>query len=208
MKRLAIIGGGGHGKVVADCAELLGWNHIQFFDDLWPDLLMNEIWPVSGKSDSFFNRVSEFDGCVVAIGNNRVRLALSKKIIDKGFQLATLIHPSAIISRYSHISNGTVVFAGAVINPGTKIGIASIINTSASVDHDCILGDAVHISPGAHIAGGVTIGDYSWIGIGASIKQTIHIGNEVIVGAGAAVVKNVATGKTVIGVPAVEMRSL
>ena len=36
MKRLAILGASGHGKVVADCAELCGWESVSFFDDVWP----------------------------------------------------------------------------------------------------------------------------------------------------------------------------
>src|SRR5690606_24126355 len=36
MIRLAILGASGHGKVVADCAELCGWSVVEFFDDAWP----------------------------------------------------------------------------------------------------------------------------------------------------------------------------
>ncbi len=38
MKRLAILGASGHGKVVAEIAELCGWGKIHFFDDAWPDM--------------------------------------------------------------------------------------------------------------------------------------------------------------------------
>lgn len=30
---LAILGAGGHGRVVADCAEAAGWDRFVFFDD-------------------------------------------------------------------------------------------------------------------------------------------------------------------------------
>jgi len=206
MKKLAIIGAGGHGKVVADSAEQSGWDKIEFFDDNWPKLQLNHFWPVTGNLVSLFKRASEFDGLILAIGNNRLRLALSEKLIDKKFQLVKIIHPTAVISKYTEIGPGTVVFAGSIINPGTKIGVAAIINTGATVDHDCVLGDGVHISPGAHLAGGVTVGDCSWIGIGSCVRQQIVIGNEVIIGAGASVVKNIPNGKIVTGVPAVEMR--
>ena len=33
---LAILGASGHGKVLADIAELSGWSAIEFFDDAWP----------------------------------------------------------------------------------------------------------------------------------------------------------------------------
>ena len=37
MKKLAIISASGHGKVIADIAEQVGWNELNFFDDTWPD---------------------------------------------------------------------------------------------------------------------------------------------------------------------------
>lgn len=36
MKKLAVLGARGHGKLVADTAESCGWTEIVFFDDVWP----------------------------------------------------------------------------------------------------------------------------------------------------------------------------
>ena len=36
MKRLAILGSSGHGKVMADTAECSGWEEVVFFDDEFP----------------------------------------------------------------------------------------------------------------------------------------------------------------------------
>ena len=36
MNCLAILGASGHGKVVAEIAELQGWKKIVFFDDAFP----------------------------------------------------------------------------------------------------------------------------------------------------------------------------
>ena len=35
MAKLAIIGASGHGKVLADIAELTGWEEIDFYDDFY-----------------------------------------------------------------------------------------------------------------------------------------------------------------------------
>lgn len=202
MKRLAILGASGHGKVVADCAELLGWDSVVFFDDAWPGLLSNGIWKVEGNTASLLQRVTDFDGVVVAIGNNAIRESKLQALSAAGAILPVLIHPSAEVSRYATIGAGSVVFARAVINVDCGIGMGAIINTAATVDHDCRLGDAVHVSPGANLAGGVTLGDRSWVGIGASARQLVRIGSDAMVGAGAAVVADVADGSTVVGVPA------
>src|SRR5690606_30544090 len=95
MTKLAILGASGHGKVVADCAESCGWTQIVFFDDAWPDLSINGHWPVKGNSQVLLNTYSDFDGVVVAIGNNRIRCEKSLQLKEAGAILVTLIHPSA-----------------------------------------------------------------------------------------------------------------
>ena len=202
MKRLAIIGASGHGKVVAEIAQLSGWSEIVFFDD---DLKKKKLenWSVNGDMKMLISQMSNFDGCIVAIGDNRIRSEKIELILSKSVSnLTSIIHPSAIVSHYSEIGVGSVIMAGSVINPFSKIGISSIINTGSIIEHDNLLQDYVHVSPGVNIAGGVNIGKCSWIGIGASIKQNITIGENVIIGAGSVIVENVLDNTTVFGVPA------
>lgn len=206
MKRLALLGASGHGKVIADTAECCGWQEIEFFDDAWPDRRSNGCWPVVGDTTALLANVGRFDGVLVAIGNNHIRQAKLLELQAAGAHIVSLIHPSATFSRYASLGVGSVVFAGAVINADTQIGQGAILNTGCSVDHDCILGNAVHISPGARLAGGVQMGDLSWVGIGASIRQLVLIGSSVIVGGGAAVIADVSDGLTVVGVPARSLR--
>jgi sugar O-acyltransferase (sialic acid O-acetyltransferase NeuD family) len=202
MNKLAILGASGHGKVVADTAEACGWQVIEFFDDAWPGLSANGIWPVVGTSRDLFGRVQEFDGVVVAIGDNGIRRQKLAELKAVGAELPALIHPSSIISRHAFIGSGAVVFASVVVNAYASVGEGSILNTGCSVDHDCVLGICVHISPGARLAGAVEVGDSSWIGIGACIRQVLKVGSNVIVGAGAVVVRDISDNMTVVGVPA------
>lgn len=204
--KLAILGASGHGKVVADTAECCGWQTIEFFDDAWPHRQGNGVWSVVGDTTVLMGRLADFDGVVVAIGNNRLRHAKLLEFQAAGARLATVIHPAATVSRYASISEGTVVFAGAVVNADTRVNLGGILNTGCSIDHDCVLGDAVHISPGARLAGGVRVGDLSWVGIGASVRQLISIGQRVMVGAGSAVVSDIPNDVMVAGVPARKMR--
>lgn len=198
---LAVLGASGHGKVIADLAELLGYQ-VTFFDARWPQVKQNGCWPVEGDEQALVSRRAEFAALVVAIGNNRVRAERQLHLEKEGFPLATLIHPSAVVSRYAKVGAGSVVFANAVINADARVGKGAIINTGATVDHDCQLGDFVHISPGAHLAGNVVVGAGSWVGIGAAVRQGITIGKDVMIGAGAAVVSDIPDGLCVVGVPA------
>jgi sugar O-acyltransferase (sialic acid O-acetyltransferase NeuD family) len=202
MRRLAIVGSSGHGKVVADCAEVCGWNEVIFFDDAWPARIALAHWPVEGNTESLLSRLDEFQGVVVAIGNNAIRREKCLLLQQAGAALVTLVHPGATISRYAQVGNGSVVFVGAVVNMDAKLGMGCIVNTGACIDHDCLLGDYVHVSPNAALAGGVTVDDLSWIGIGAVARPLVHIGREVLVGAGAAVVSDIPDNATFVGVPA------
>lgn len=202
MKRLAILGASGHGKVVADTAELCGWDEVVFFDDAFPNIKNNDNWKVVGDSEGLMESLSQYDGVVVAIGSNAIRTKKAKMIVAQGANLVSIIHLNATISQYADIGQGTVVFANVVVNAGVSIGQASILNTACTVDHDCVLGEGVHISPGAHIAGGVCIGPHSWVGIGACVKQCLNIAEDVVVGAGSVVVKDITRGSVVMGNPA------
>lgn len=202
MRRLALLGASGHGKVIADMAEFCGWDEIVFFDDAWSEIECNGHWDVVGNSEHLLSRLSEFHGVLVAIGNNKIRFEKLDWLKKHKAPVVTLIHPAAVISRYATIALGSVVMAGVVVNADTQIGEGAILNTGCSIDHDCMLGNCVHLSPGAQLAGGVKVGDYSWVGIGAVVRQLITIGEHSVIGAGAAVVKDVPDGVRVIGVPA------
>lgn len=197
---LCILGAGGHGRVVADCAEALGWRSVRFFDDHQTGLAAGR-WPVAGRVDDLVACAAGTE-LIIAIGRNDVRLDLHRRFAGLGSSLVTLIHPRATVSRYAHVGAGSVVLAGAVVNIGAEIGEACIVNTASSIDHDCRLGDGVHVSPGAHLAGTVVVGGCSWIGVGASIRDGVSVGRNVRVGAGAVLVTSTDNDVDMIGVPA------
>src|SRR5690554_4703953 len=116
MKRLAILGASGHGKVVADAAELAGWTEVVFFDDAWPKLAQNGPWPVVGDSASLLKDAGAFDGVVVAIGNNRIRQLKQRELAAAGASLISVVHPSAVVSTHATLGCGSVVFPHAVNN--------------------------------------------------------------------------------------------
>ena len=197
MNQLIIIGASGHGKVIADIALKFGYETIAFLDD---DTTATECvgFPVVGR----FQDVDEYKDCdfIVAIGDPSIRCYMLESLIE--YNVISLIHPNAIISRRVNIGRGTVVLAGAVINSDTTIGEGCIISTCASVDHDNRIGDFVHVAVGAHLCGTVVVGDRTWIGAGATISNNINICEDCFVGAGAVVVKDIFEKGTYVGVPA------
>lgn len=207
MRKLAIYGAGGHGKVVADTASLLDWHEIVFYDDAWPQRQKNGIWPVAGNYENLLANLAEYDGVIVAFGDCLSRLEKTRDLRRLQAPIISLVHPMAFVSANAVLGSGSVVFAGAVINIEANVGEANIINTGATVDHDCIIGPGVHVCPGANISGGVEIGEASWIGVGSCVRHGIKIGSYVMVGAGAVIVKDVPDGAMMISVAASQVHS-
>lgn len=187
-----LFGASGHGKVIAEIAEMNNLKIEGFIDvDLDKSSLLG--YPV------FHESPKEPSEVVIAIGNNEVR----KRIVNdnKSFTYPRLIHPSANISHRSVLGNGTVIMAGATINVDVNVGQHCIVNTNASIDHDCIIDDFVHLSPNIALAGNVRIGEGTHVGIGACVIQGITIGKWVTIGAGAVIIKDIPDGCTVVGNP-------
>lgn len=196
---LIIIGAGGHSKVVVDAIECAQLNYtLQLCDDS-PALLGTEIMGLSIQKIPISLEAST-DFTHIAIGNNRVRKLFGEKLSPALFM--TIIHPTAVISRHAHMSNGIFIAAQATLAPYCHIGKGCIINHGAIIDHDVSIGAYSHIAPNATLGGQVSIGEGVLIGANATILPGIQIGNGAIVGAGSVVTKHVADNTTVKGVPA------
>ena len=201
-KKLIIIGAGGHGKVCEEIAGLCGYEERFFLDD---NKHLPSEFVILGKTADYEKYIGDSD-YFVALGDNRLRRMFQEKIVKKGGNMATLIHPQAVISASSVIGKGSVVMAGAVINPGAVIGDGVIVNTCSSVDHECIIGDFVHIAVGAHIAGLVVVGETTFFGAGSTAVNNITVPADTIIGAGAVVVNDIKKSGTYIGIPAVKIK--
>jgi sugar O-acyltransferase (sialic acid O-acetyltransferase NeuD family) len=203
-----LFGAGGHGRVVFDVIQRQGrYEVVAVLDDASQgDAVFFEIPVMPGTGFPELVRGGPRLG-VVAIGNNRERASVVRRLAGAGLEFATVVDPSVQIGRDVTIGPGTVVMPGVVVNVGVRIGAHVILNTSCSVDHDCRIESLSHLSPGVHLGGQCTIGEEVHVGIGASVMQGIRIGNRVTIGAGAAVVADVPDGVVAAGVPARIIRS-
>ena len=206
MKKLAIWGASGHALVVLDIIRLTGeYDIIGFIDDVNPVRPDDSFcgFPVLGGRDCLEKLARDsVSHLIFGFGNCEARLRLAEWARERGFSLATAIHPKATVAEGVAVGAGTVIVAGAVVNPGTTIGENVIVNTCASVDHECVIDDGVHICPGAHLAGRVSVGRASWVGIGATVIDRVRIGAGAMIGAGAVVVNDIPDGVLAYGVPA------
>jgi acetyltransferase EpsM len=205
MSGLVLWGVGGHGKVVADVALAMGsFSNIAFVDDAFSETQQGfHCCPMEGTPDRLvLLKEKGYAFFLISIGSNEARGRCFLWALKSGLTPATLVHPTAVISPFARIGDGTVVMARSVVNPDTQIGQDCIINTAAVIEHDCQIGDHTHISPGAVLAGAVEVGSFAHIGAGAIVLPGVRIGEGAVVGAGAVVLRSVPARATVVGVPA------
>lgn len=192
-----LYGASGHAKVIIDILKAKGECIDGLVDDN-PNLTELLGYPV-------YHQKENLSPLIISIGNNEIRKNIAKSLFVK-FGIA--VHPSAVISPYASISEGTVVMQGAIIQSCAEIGKHCIINTGASVDHECIIEDFVHISPHATLCGNVHVGEGSWIGAGCTVIPGVKIGRWSIIGAGTIVAKDIPEGVLVVGNRTHEIKKL
>jgi sugar O-acyltransferase (sialic acid O-acetyltransferase NeuD family) len=200
---IAVIGAGGHAKVVIATLQALGIKVGAVFDDD-PRRWQTTILDVAVRGPISALMETDYRAAIITIGNNGVRERVSEEL--KNLEWLTAIHPQSYVHPSVQIAEGTVVSAGAVIQPDVIIGSHVIVNTGATVDHDCVLGDYVHLAPGTHLAGGVQVGRGAFLGIGAVVIPYRRIGDWATIGAGGVVVKDIADNVTAVGVPATPIK--
>lgn len=203
--KTVIWGARGQALVVAamlklqEASELVG-----FLDDVNPERQGQVICgkPILGGREQLKTlKDKDVRHVVLGLGNCAARLKLGKIIVDNGYSVQSLCHPSALIAPDAEIGDGTVIHAGVVVDPRCRIGRYCIINNNATVCHDSVIKDGVHVCPGVNLAGNVKVGLGSWIGIGATVIQDIKIGKGSYIGAGSVVVKDIPANVLVYGNP-------
>lgn len=196
---VAVIGAGGHAKVVISTLRAVGHTVVGAFDDD-PKKRGSTLLGVKvlGVTADLAN--TEYRAAVIAVGDNATRRNLAQRI--KVVEWITVVHPAAFVDPSVKLGRGTVVFAGSVIQPDSVVGDHVIVNTGSTVDHDCVVADFAHIAPGVHLAGETQLGTGALLGIGVVVKPGCRIGEWTIVGAGGVVVKDLPANITAFGVPA------
>ncbi len=210
-KKIVLIGGGGHCKVVISILKKLDNFEITGISDNYKaGSLINGI-KILGTDDDLKNIYkSGIHYALITVGSikdNSKRYGLFNIARKIGFIFPTIISQEATVDESSKVDEGTIIMPGSIINIDSSIGKNCIINTGAIIEHDCKIGNHCHITSGVHIAGAVEIDKLSFIGIGATVIQGIKIGKNVTIGAGSVVIKNIPDNVIAVGNPAKIIKS-
>jgi sugar O-acyltransferase (sialic acid O-acetyltransferase NeuD family) len=205
MKRVVIIGAGGHGREVA---EILRNSHrdstvLGFVDDKTDrdQKVINDL-PILGGW-SWFEGVDRSELFVIcAVGLPQIRKRLVARAASLGLSFCNAVASSAYISPTAKIGRGVMIFPNAVISSDCVVGDHSIVNVGATISHDSLLGCYATVNPGVHVAGNVSVEDGCYLGIGSNIIHGVSIGAWSVVGGGAVVTCDLPGDVTAVGVPA------
>ncbi len=157
-KSLLILGAGGFGQMVREIALELGYEKVVFLDDA----AKGEA--VIGMCCDYLLRHAEYPSAVAAFGNNKTRLYWTEKLMEAGYEVPAIVHPSAIISPSALLEPGCFVMHRAVVNTNTRIARAALINSGAVVDHDSV------VCVGAHVGLGSVVKAYCTIEAGQKVE--------------------------------------
>ena len=203
VKKLMLIGGGGHCHSVLDSVLSLNqYDEVGIIDNVESTYFNVPVIGVDEDIPKLFKEGwTEAFVTVGSVGNTEIRRRIYEMIEEVGLTVPTIVDPTAIIAKCVTIGRGSYVGKRVVINSGSSIGVCAIINTGAIIEHDCIVGDFSHISSGTVLCGQVSIGDDSHVGAGSTVRQTIRVGDRSLIGAGSVVVKEIPSNVKAYGNP-------
>ena len=188
MKKIILIGGGGHCNSCIDVIEQHGIYEIFGIIDKASELGKKAFgYEVLGTDNDLSHFRDECEFAIVTIGQIKspeLRSKIFTLLKELEFTIPVVVSPLAYVSKHAVLGQGTIVMHDALVNAGVTVGDNCIINSKALIEHDVTIGNHCHISTGAILNGDVSIGDGSFIGSGASIRQGISLGSKVIVGMG------------------------
>ena len=205
MKDLIIVGASGLGREVLQWVKDINkinptWNVLGFIDDNTEALnqiecdrqIIGTIKDWQPKADEHF---------VMAVAKPEWKANIAHQMEGKGAIFVPIIHPTALISDFSSIGKGIVVYPYAKINVNTRVG-DYVTLLGSTIGHDAIVGDYSTICGTCSINGHVVVGNSVFIGSHAVVAPGKKIGDNAYVGNGSVVISNIRAGYKVFGNPA------
>jgi len=211
QKNIYILGIGGSTPLFIDLAEQSGYKVAGLYhynDNRTGDI--DHGYNILGSFDNLFFQNIEGWNFMLSMGDMDIRKTISEKIIAKGGLIPTIIHPSAIISRFASISNiGVLVGAGCVIQSDVIVNSHAIIRDQALIGHQTQIGEYCFVGPQALIGAHTILEPLSFIGQKSLLisGKVGVIGEHSLIGAGAVVTKSIGANMIAVGFPAKELKS-
>ena len=151
MNNLLILGAGGMGHMIQETALQIGYDSVAFLDDA------KKGKDIIGKCCDYENFLQSYDTAVAAFGDNNMRLRWTERLMEAGYQVPAIVHPSAVVSPSAVIGRGSFVMHRAVVNTNTVIEHGVLVSSGAVIDHDSYIASGVNIGLGSIVKANCTI---------------------------------------------------
>lgn len=163
-------------------------------------------YPIVGSFDDLFSR-SDLTGrdFLLTMGDNAIRKSLTEKILSLGGRVPSLIHPSAVISRFAEISAvGCYIGCFTFVQADTKIDQGTILLSHVNISHTNRIGKYCFFAGGATLGAYTIVEDNVFFGQGSlSISAKVpRIGHDSYIGARALLTREVLPNTKMVGMPA------
>lgn len=148
---------------------------------------------------------------LLTMGDNKVRTEVSNKIISLGGNVPSLIHPTAVISKYAKINEvGVYISPFSYVQADSSIGSNSVVLSHVNISHTTHIGNSCFIAGGATIGAYTEMEDFVFVGQGAlSISaKTKKIGHHAFIGARSLLTRDVPSEVVIAGSPARILRGV
>lgn len=210
MNKLIIIGGYGNGTVVQSTVEDINekgkkWEILGFLNDNETGNI-NGV-PVLGKINKY--EIQKYlNDPEVYFFYTLISVKLNYKFLPKLLELgipierfATIIHPTAVVSKFAKIGFGVCIQPFVSVGPNVKIGNHIQIFALSLIGHGAILDDYSYIANNACIGADVHLKEGAYLGTNATTLEDISLGKWSITGIGTVVLKDVPDYAKVVGNP-------
>lgn len=206
MKKIVLVGAGGHALSVIDSIQSKGDFEIVGITESGHKarerILGCEILGGDSVLKSVFESGVRYAFITVgSIGDTALRQKLFLMLKSHGFILPPVIDSSAKIGSNVWLGEGIYIGKNVIINPKAAIKNMAIINSGAIIEHGCLINEFSHVAPGAVLCGDVNIGCHTHVGANATVIQGVNIGDNCMIGAGSNVVRDVPNGVIAYGNP-------
>ena len=194
MRKIILIGGGGHALSCIDVIEHEKKVKIVGIvdDKLKKEKILN--YKVIGGDTDLKKIKKNVDYAFITVGQiglSNKRRNIFNKLKKLGFKIPIIISPKSMLSKNVKINEGTIIHHGVAVNSGVTVGKNCIINTNCLLEHGVKVGDHTHIATSVVINGDVRVGSSSFIGSGAIIRNSLNIGSKAFIPMGKIVIKNI-----------------